>query len=1032
MMTGGKVILTYKRQRPSHWIAYKRKRPPLRNKFSQDNECTDTSAERLSYSVLNKAEKKVESTEGNKSECANNNAPTATIKEEASESNKLECPNNSAPTTAEKQEKSTEGNRPAKDDEHAPEGKGQFSGYIKQQICMVSVEMANRAKDRNLFVQDIKQLAVDSQAVLEASPMECISQKASGGQLSADLHNLGDSNSRQEASCSSVNSLSACDDKSTMKYSAPLSANCNSGSGPRQVSLKCSLGKDFISESNKFSLKETGLPVEDKSSSLCTNAALQSKLRSPLITFYRRYKRKKDVDGLHTQNILGVAQDCALAFKGSKSVVFASVGEATPPVSGSEQILVNANLSDKNLNRMVSFDEYHEKMTGRDVEYACVSGSYPETGNVKQADDKLENTSQDNQPTVEVIPQNSVVVGLQGPASCSGNISNGTADDPSLEPTTVGKESQSLSNDNLNTVKITDEIPSSRSSVVSLDLSVPLPGKESLSLSSDDLNTLKITDEIPSSRSSVVSLDLPVPLPDAHDVEDCGIASVHDEQPRCSLLNSPSGSHTTFNDESPGNKGSELLHERVGERFPLHQVQVLENGCLAEEAVCHNYNGFASSSPVYDLENKCLQLFPEDRTDDIFQSTKMHKKVTAPVDSEDKSVSLFESRNRDGPAATKSSLFLGLFLPMELINEGHDRTSTSSQWPNVGIQSKELPQDAMPQRFPDQASSYRRHKMVLDNIVSRARMPKRKRGGFLDLYDSPRMWSEEELDSLWVGIRRYGRGNWEAMLRDPRLLFSALRTPRDLAEQWEVEQSKLYNNMPSSQGRHLRTTNIIRDSMDGFWHPKTGKQNLLDDVQLSLGDVYSPPNDSVQKRSLFNFFNAAQNTAPSQLQGAVANVRTMYSCRGNRRRAMLQNNAMLDVEGSFSANQSTFMANGGNLPHWLREIVSIPLRPPQAQTVLPSDTLSVSHVEMQWAKKPFPDAKGIHRDPTNRISKRHTITESGKQETGVGAHNGNFPSAMEHGKTEEEQFPGNKQDLIIIDSDASSEETISDDRGTKV
>ncbi|XP_062220730.1 uncharacterized protein LOC133920096 [Phragmites australis] len=52
-------------------------------------------------------------------------------------------------------------------------------------------------------------------------------------------------------------------------------------------------------------------------------------------------------------------------------------------------------------------------------------------------------------------------------------------------------------------------------------------------------------------------------------------------------------------------------------------------------------------------------------------------------------------------------------------------------------------------------------------------------------------WSEEELDFLWIGVRRYGINNWNAMLRDTRLRFSNSRMPEDLAKQWDKEQKKL-------------------------------------------------------------------------------------------------------------------------------------------------------------------------------------------------------------------------------------------------
>ncbi|KAL4567790.1 hypothetical protein LXL04_023384 [Taraxacum kok-saghyz] len=54
-------------------------------------------------------------------------------------------------------------------------------------------------------------------------------------------------------------------------------------------------------------------------------------------------------------------------------------------------------------------------------------------------------------------------------------------------------------------------------------------------------------------------------------------------------------------------------------------------------------------------------------------------------------------------------------------------------------------------------------------------------------------WSEDELDFLWIGVRRHGRGGWEAMIRDPRLKFSRFRTVDDLAARWEEEQLKIFN-----------------------------------------------------------------------------------------------------------------------------------------------------------------------------------------------------------------------------------------------
>ncbi|XP_052207603.1 uncharacterized protein LOC127811623 isoform X2 [Diospyros lotus] len=52
-------------------------------------------------------------------------------------------------------------------------------------------------------------------------------------------------------------------------------------------------------------------------------------------------------------------------------------------------------------------------------------------------------------------------------------------------------------------------------------------------------------------------------------------------------------------------------------------------------------------------------------------------------------------------------------------------------------------------------------------------------------------WSEEELDALWIGVRRYGPGNWLAMLKDPMSKILELRTSDALSERWKIERERI-------------------------------------------------------------------------------------------------------------------------------------------------------------------------------------------------------------------------------------------------
>lgn len=94
-------------------------------------------------------------------------------------------------------------------------------------------------------------------------------------------------------------------------------------------------------------------------------------------------------------------------------------------------------------------------------------------------------------------------------------------------------------------------------------------------------------------------------------------------------------------------------------------------------------------------------------------------------------------------------------------------------------------------KLPASLSSFpEKHKKVLENIMLRtgpgsSNMFRRK--------SKKDIWSEEELDFLWVGVRRHGRGNWYAMRRDPRLRFSRHKNAEDLAAKWEEEESRVFD-----------------------------------------------------------------------------------------------------------------------------------------------------------------------------------------------------------------------------------------------
>ncbi|KAL0316646.1 UNVERIFIED_CONTAM: hypothetical protein Sradi_5542800 [Sesamum radiatum] len=110
----------------------------------------------------------------------------------------------------------------------------------------------------------------------------------------------------------------------------------------------------------------------------------------------------------------------------------------------------------------------------------------------------------------------------------------------------------------------------------------------------------------------------------------------------------------------------------------------------------------------------------------------------------------------------------------------------------------------------------------------------------------------------------------------------------------------------------------------------------------------------------------------------------------------------------------------GSLPHWLREAVEIPPRPSDPTHVAVS---SVSHCGTQWLNGPNFECTGTSQQPW--LSNRYAAV--------LNIRSANQPLIIRHGKTEPHEREVNKQDdMIVIPSDASSEETISDDHSIRL
>ncbi|KAI6704812.1 hypothetical protein NL676_007774 [Syzygium grande] len=175
------------------------------------------------------------------------------------------------------------------------------------------------------------------------------------------------------------------------------------------------------------------------------------------------------------------------------------------------------------------------------------------------------------------------------------------------------------------------------------------------------------------------------------------------------------------------------------------------------------------------------------------------------------------------------------FPPQDVARYSHQREREMA--PSLGLN-----------QMPTFSSIPENHRKVLENIMLRTG------SGSSNLHRKKSRvdgWSEDELDFLWIGVRRHGRGNWDSMLRDPRLRFSKNRTLEDLSTRWEEEQVKLFDGSSLPMPKPTRPLKPVKSSsFPGFTDGMMTRalqgsklamppkfQSHLTDMKLGFGEV---------------------------------------------------------------------------------------------------------------------------------------------------------------------------------------------------
>ncbi|XP_010264052.1 PREDICTED: protein CHROMATIN REMODELING 4-like [Nelumbo nucifera] len=551
-------------------------------------------------------------------------------------------------------------------------------------------------------------------------------------------------------------------------------------------------------------------------------------------------------------------------------------------------------------------------------------------------------------------------------------------------------------------------------------------------------------------RDTMGQMDPPVSLPGSHDMIGPSCCKTNESASGSSLEFPNCSNNAIYLHKKVTHKGKclkflELVDKTVEKRQSSNQTLVGKCTCINRDESGSSYKGYRTTSTLLPIDISSqdhyqqadIDSFPEDN---INEMTPVVCIPPEPTDCADFKGKIFPTQsgkddNQCKQILTKSFLchphFLGLSLQSEPatavdVSEG---CSSVSSFPNFILKQRGSIQNLLPQPGSDQS----RHKLMLDSSVARGRALKGSMACSSDkLQGYKTAWSEEELDFLWIGVRRHGRDNWEAMLRDSGLHFSTWRVAKNLEEKWDEEQSKLLNGA-LFQPLRLASQQVTPGTDSGLWTKETLEGNghgnfytnshrieipdvLLDETQLSLGDVYSQRDRNIPKRILSNFpisTPSHQSLAEHNCLDRVSSVRSSSrnflpkigtkqvkkhsQCQRNQSSSDrkcatygsdqfpilqqkpidrtanygLQNAELLDhgeeSKGTSNYSPSSDFPPSGfppkvSLPHWLKEAVNIPPRPiesPLTSAIPPTKQLSsFLYNDQQQAVLPFssPDA----------------------------------------------------------------------------
>ncbi|XP_050381866.1 uncharacterized protein LOC126798844 isoform X2 [Argentina anserina] len=675
-------------------------------------------------------------------------------------------------------------------------------------------------------------------------------------------------------------------------------------------------GSSFDDDSlrlNSSKLENTDSFAEVKLENSSDDLLVKTKWKTPLHTFHRRYKRKKDMDESHIpRKSLKVENNCLVITKSNNSACARTTScEAT-------------SIESLSLDPGADLNPYKEV-----IDITCSHAGSTTGSNVLMHKERAINEEalqegkvpdQSAQTLMDVKEESRGPIGTS--LSCMKDSSSGT-----VPLQLVKEEPQVFSSDDDRKAAATSH---SGRSLPNLNLSVVSTDSNSFTM---DLNA-----------------DLNLSSQEQH------VAATPKHTP--GLFDCTSRSSATVVHEPPPSEMVAVKIERVEPNASLLHNDGIDSSEIG--ACCKDYDQVTLN---FDSKQKCLQLFSEDKTSDIFHPVMIQPEVTAYMASEEIKMPQLGSNNNQPKQG--SLLNLGLSLPTKPSAAGCATNTCSNTFP------------------------------------------------FFNSFTGTRDFIND------AGVRRYGRDNWNAMLMDPRLHFSPWRVARDLALRWTEEQLKLLSSMYGPQVKYSRAQGST--IFHNFLRPQAG---FSWQKYLAGGNVSRKP----QFKSTY-MCNDGQEHLHMPLSHPKRVSRGRSKHKEDEFHSLSRSHSMLRSKlVSTELHSACNTGVKGSMPQWLQEAVTA--SPPSLRaSILPPTASSFAFAHSDASNITRPDLDPSELRCAERNEMQHTYggsRESDLQPLVSSAPCFKTEPTPEITELRKDSSRVEKDNLIIIDTDASSEGTISD------